>query len=499
MARSRHAQAVCLAVSSFAAIAAVVATPSVAAACGGCFVPPSSSTVVTGHRMVVSISPDQTVLWDQIQYSGDPAEFAWVLPVARGARIETSTAAFFEVLEAATQRSIFAPPVDCGGSGFGCANGGLGFRAQADAAGGDGGLNEAGAPDPVEVLHSGTVGPYETVTLATDEPGALNQWLVDHNFNVDPTTQPIIDQYVAEGFDFIALRLQPGKGVSQMTPVRVVTQGAGSVLPLRMVAIGTGAETPIVLYVMSEGRYATQNFPDAKLPAQLVSWDFETSESNYADLRKEALKAEGGRAFLTAYAQKGPVFSEQFDDVTFQSSDTLMNLYMRQLVSNDEADRLCVVEPPRGNGRIVNPCPEGVPFDSPDCGEVQADEIDVRTLRCDGADDFATALVGMHPEVVWVTRLEANLPREALDTDLTLKAADDQKPVGADLFAQIAVNPEAACPQNNSGVLSLKKLGEPPQNLPVGHLIGLALVAAGAAFVARRTAPRAAGITRRDR
>lgn len=493
MARFRHAQAISLAVSALAMIAA----PRVAAACGGCFVPPSSSTVVTGHRMVVSISPDQTVLWDQIQYSGDPAEFAWVLPVARGARIETSSAAFFEVLEATTQRSVFAPPVDCGGSGFGCGGGGL-FRAQADAAGGDGAPNEAGGGDPVEVLHSGTVGPYETVTLATDEPGALNQWLVDHNFNVDPTTQPIIDQYVAEGFDFIALRLQPGKGVSQMTPVRVVTQGAGSSLPLRMVAIGTGAETPIVLYVISEGRFATQSFPEAKLPTELVAWDFETSESNYGALRKEALAAQGGRAFLTAYAKKGPIFDEQFD--SFQSSDSLIDLYMRQLVSNGESDRLCVVERPRDNRRVVNPCPEGVPFDSPECGEVTADEIDVRTLRCDGADDFATSLVGLHPQDVWVTRLEANLPREALDGDLTLTAADDQTPVDADLFAQIAIHPEAACPQNNGAVFSLRKLGEPARHLPVGQLIGLALVAAGAAFVARRLAPRPkmARIPRRD-
>src|SRR5688572_10066439 len=91
-----------------------------ALACGGCFVPPSSSTVVTGHRMALSISPEQTVLWDQIQYAGDPAEFAWVLPVARGAVIETATADFFDVLEAATQRDVIGPLLQCpqwGGSG----------------------------------------------------------------------------------------------------------------------------------------------------------------------------------------------------------------------------------------------------------------------------------------------------------------------------------------------------------------------------------------------
>src|SRR5262245_4017582 len=53
-----------------------------ARACGGCFHPPiisqGESTVVTGHRMAFSTSPTQTVLWDQIKYSGDPKDFAWV-------------------------------------------------------------------------------------------------------------------------------------------------------------------------------------------------------------------------------------------------------------------------------------------------------------------------------------------------------------------------------------------------------------------------------------
>jgi hypothetical protein len=40
------------------------------------------SAVVTEHRMAVSLSPVQTVLWDQIKYSGTPSDFAWVCPCA---------------------------------------------------------------------------------------------------------------------------------------------------------------------------------------------------------------------------------------------------------------------------------------------------------------------------------------------------------------------------------------------------------------------------------
>ena len=83
--------------------AAALLEPVRAEACGGCFVPQSERTVVTDHRMALSISPTQTVLWDQIRYSGDPAEFAWVLPVRAGATIELSNDAFFSALDASTQ------------------------------------------------------------------------------------------------------------------------------------------------------------------------------------------------------------------------------------------------------------------------------------------------------------------------------------------------------------------------------------------------------------
>ena len=84
-----------------------------AEACGGCFIPPGNGTVVTGHRMALAISPAQTVLWDQIQYSGDPAEFSWVLPVKPGAFIEVATDAWFETLDAATATNVLQPQVGC--------------------------------------------------------------------------------------------------------------------------------------------------------------------------------------------------------------------------------------------------------------------------------------------------------------------------------------------------------------------------------------------------
>lgn len=447
-----------------------------AEACGGCFVPPNTGTVVTGHRMALAISPAQTVLWDQIQYSGDPAEFAWVLPVKPGAFIEASTDAWFETLEATTATAVLQPQVSCHddfdfGGGCGASDSGqvraLNSFAEEDSAGSKG--NNVPA---VDVIHRGTVGPYETVTLSTMTPGALNAWLTDHGYNIDPTTQPIIDAYVADGFDFIAIRLLPDKGVREMKPVRVVAPGAGETLPLRMVAIGTGANVAVTLFVISEGRMAAKNFPNVEVPVDLTAWDFETGTSNYATLREATLKeAKGGTAWITAFARQGPLLSPAsnpkafFGNVRYGISaegmplDTIAEMYLNQSLLNQEVETVeasvneasCVEvfsglqnDLAESSSVIVNPCPMGEPL-GPDCGSVDPSSIDARMLACGLATDLAAALTGMHPRDVWLTRLEANLPQSALKADLEVTAAASQTSVENFLRARIAVNADKLC------------------------------------------------------
>jgi hypothetical protein len=428
--------------------------------------------------MVMSVSPTQSVLWDQIVYSGEPEEFAWVLPVKPGARVESSTAAFFEVFEANTAIRVVAPPINCGGgssSGFGC--GASAF---------DGAVAEDGGGEPVDVLHQGTVGPYETVTLSTEEPGALNAWLEQHGYNVDPSTQPIVDSYVEEGFDFIALRLQPGLGIDRMTPVRVVMPGMNLSLPLRIVGIGTGAFTHIVLYVVTEGRFTTQNFPEVDLDRSLLSWNFKTQSSNYESLREDALSENDGRSWLAAYADIGMFGSNRWDN--FGNDISFLPSYLNQALENGEIPTACNATPAIDEGaRVVNPCPPGEPWDSPACGTVGPGEVDARTLGCAGADDVAVALTGLRIQDTWVTRLEANLPRAALADDLQLSASPTQDPVTNFPQAAIALEEESACP---SGVVP--RVVQPGSGAPRGGLVaGLMLFAIASAWAARRALPRA--------
>jgi hypothetical protein len=425
-----------------------------ASACGGCIHLPNENTIVSGHRMALSISSTQTVLWDQIKYDGSPESFAWVLPIKKGAVLEVSTDAWFETLDATTSAQLFAPFVDCGND-----SGSLGCGAMEDRA--------MSAPSPsndslgpaVAVLHRGTVGPYETVTLSTKTPGALNAWLMKGGYQVDPSTQPVIDTYIAEGFDFIAIKLQPDKDVKEMKPVRVVMPGASMALPLRMVAIGTGANVAISLFVISEGRWEADNFGNATIPLDLLAWDFKTNTSNYGVIRDKALAQNSGATWLTTFAQPQALLSplntpfigatRTYGVLGDSLVDTIAAAYIqRGIANNEDTTSTCTeafMSASKSSSVVIDPCGPGKASDDPSCGTVDPNQIDARTLECGALDDVAVALTGMHPSDVWVTRLEANLPRAALATDLLVRAAPSQKPVDNVMQATTAENADVVC------------------------------------------------------
>lgn len=484
----------------FALCAAFLAEAEPARACGGCFVAPTENTVVTGHRMALSISPTQSVLWDQIQYAGAPEEFSWVLPVKPGARVELANDAWFEALDAATSAVVQGPILNCGGPAFddgplfGCgASADVGLSAE------DGRGFE---PPSVTVVHQGTVGPYETVTLSAEDPAALEVWLDEHGYELPADVKPTVAAYVKEGFDFIALRLIPGKDVQSMRPVRVVTPGAVLGLPLRMVAAGTGAETAIKLFVIGEGRYEAKGFANREVPRDDLVWDFDTNSSNFSSVREALLKENAGKTFLTAYARSGSLLGDAYDELglltyNVQSADFAYNrqatsiaqAYFFQGDANGEKvgdmsaciARLGLVA--QSGSRVVDASCDP---DGGNCQAVGVGEVSSEELVCGELDDLKVALAGLHANDVWVTRLEASLPRAALASDLTLAAASSQDSVAHRISVARSIN--SPCPSSSFVAPPVPRSKGP--NLPGGLVgFGLGLVALG--WFARRREQRA--------
>lgn len=392
------------AVAFAAALSSTYAFEREAQACGGCFTPPENPTVVTDHRMILSIAKEQSTLYDQIKYTGSPSAFAWVLPISGIVDVGLSADIVFQALDGVTATSIVPPPRNCPPPPR-CDNDSLNASS--------GATQDASAKSPggVDVLKQEVVGPYETVQLKAETPNALQNWLAQNGFTIPPDVMPVVNQYQTGGFNFLALKLLPGKNVQDMRPVRVTTQGANAVLPLRMVAAGTGAVVGISLWVIGEGRYEPQNYPSFAIPTDDIVWDWGQSRSNYTDLRTAKTAAANGRAWET-------------------ESSTL--LYRQQIES--------AVQRNYGGGYPYPSDPDQDAGD-PDAGPIDPAEqyarIDylpvkdaqgkiVKTAVQARTEDIATLFYGIPSASSRVTRIRADLAHAALNDDLRMTASADQ-------------------------------------------------------------------------
>jgi hypothetical protein len=355
-----------------------------ASACGGCFPPEGEQqSVVTDHRMIFSVSKDQTTLYDQIQFTGSPSEFAWVLPIAGTVEVGLSADTLFGALHNLTAVAVQEPPRNCPPPPSCNDFGAEASRSSAPTAGAAKDSNDPG----VEVIKKEVVGPYETVQLASDNATALNEWLAQNGYGLSDDVKPVIAQYVTEKFNFLALKLKPGAGVQSMRPVRVTTKGASAMLPLRMVAAGTGANVGITLWVVSEGRFETQNFPSFALKNEDLTWDWTTGTSNYKDLRAERAAKDPGRTW------------------EIESSPDVFRSQITSIVS-----RLGQVQP-----------------DVPDYTAVEDSQGNItKTAEQVRDEDMQMLFFGIPQGQERVTRMRSDLSRQALAVDLQVIASGDQ-------------------------------------------------------------------------
>ncbi len=390
-----------------------------ASACGGCFHPPTQNVSdITDERMLLSVSSAQSTLYDQIEYSGTPSSFAWVLPIHGTVTVGLSAAVLFDSIDALTATQINPPPQNCPAPNcaFGNASAGSGSSSS-----GGGGFD---AP-AVTVLAQANVGPYETVQLHSTDSSALVNWLTTNHFNIPAAVQPILDAYVKEGFDFLAMRLLPNQGVQAMRPVRVTTAGASLSLPLRMASIGTGAITGITIWVVADGRYEPQNFPTFHIDDSQLVWDWSSNISNYTTLRvqnESKLKNAGweieSSIALNQQNIKSVILSggQYFGNGGFSSAAPI----------DATQDYLPVGSADGGAG-------------AGDAGYESAEEV--------RDDDVNTLFAGLTGSTVRVTRMRSDIAQAAMTADFILQAASDQSELSNIRQVTQAVN--LTCPIYN--------------------------------------------------
>lgn len=435
----RHDSRVMALLRGTAVALAVMVQTSDAGACGACYANSSESTIVSDHKMAFSIQKQRTILWDQIAYSGNPSEFAYVIPAKPGTKLEPSNEGWFTALEASTRPIIMAPQSSGGSYGGGSeSGGGCGCGMMSDSSALAGSDNGGGNRENVQVVDQAVVGPYETVTIRSTDPKALEAWLKGHGYAIPANSGPIIASYVEAGLDFIALRLQPGLNVRAMEPIRIVSPGTDAALPLRMMQIGAGAKVGITLYVIGEGRYHTASFPDVAIDFDKLIWDYSQNRSNYQELSLAAMASNGGRSFITEYADR-----PSFDPNAVPASSAMTSNTGLAAAYKAACPTYGTFRPPVEDSGTPPPFDAGADAAiDPDAGDEDggtdagangtdaaapppdAGQRPASTAWC---DDLDVAVEGMPLNDVRLVRLRASLPNAALADTLRLEASPVQE------------------------------------------------------------------------
>ncbi|MFO0579294.1 MAG: DUF2330 domain-containing protein [Polyangia bacterium] len=295
------------AVAVFATGSALV--PSTAQACG-CFAPPDPSVpiVQAGERILFAHENGEVLAHIQIQYSGKPGEFGWLLPLPAVPKdrtgkdgIELGVDELFTQLTSTTQPKYRLKRVypDCGGKSASRNTAGLPPLSAADSAGGFD-MGAPGAPPSPLVVQS-SIGPYDFAILKADNKDLMLKWLTDNRYFVPAGTEQASAPYIRPGAFFLALKLKAGESSGALQPVVLRYKSDLPMIPLVLTSVAAQPNMGIQVWMLGAGRAIPRNYYHTVINDAQINWF--TSGANYNDVIIKAVgEADGKHSFVTEYA-----------------------------------------------------------------------------------------------------------------------------------------------------------------------------------------------------
>lgn len=266
-----------------------------AAACGGFFCNNIDPVKQKGETVVFEVdkNANQTTMHVQVEFQGPASEFAWVIPVRGEPQLALSNEALFTQLEPRT-RPQFDLQYDYGDGTCGWYWGFEDFALDAD----------AGVPAPpagVDVLAEQQVGPYDTVVLAATDSTVLVDWLQASGYAVPTSMGSVLAPYLADGHNFVALRLSSGNTTGDLEPLAMTYAGQVPAIPLQITSVAANDDMPITAYVLAEERAVPDNYLHVQINYAAIDW-FRWWAPNYNDVVTRAADQAGGHAFATDFS-----------------------------------------------------------------------------------------------------------------------------------------------------------------------------------------------------
>lgn len=306
----------CLFAASALAATAVALHAPEAQACGGTFCdagPTAMPVDQSGENVIFVMEPGSVEAHIQIQYDPETTaeNFAWVIPVMSLPQFSVGSELFFDaVLNATVPRYGRQQNFDdCGmgtslSTGFGSSTG--------DESSGEGstGGDDGGGGGPTVVFED-TVGAFDIAVLSGGTIEEVMQWLADNGYQQDPAAQPILGEYLDEGFMFAAMKLTHTEGTDTIHPITLKMDTDEACVPLRLTAIAATEDMDVRTFFFGRDRVVPTNYRHVEVNPLKIDWV--NNASNYKEVVTLAVDADGadGNAFVTEFAGEPsiPTFS----------------------------------------------------------------------------------------------------------------------------------------------------------------------------------------------
>ncbi len=290
-------------------LASVALAPARASACGGLFCGAGANQVVNqvAERILFLARPDgRTTAIVEIQYQGPAPEFAWILPVPGTPEVGVSSSVAFDRLQQRTnpRYTLTAAGTPC--SGFRPAGG---CSVQATESLSRGGAVDMGFPfqetDPVAILDSGTVGPFDFVTLGVmpdmeDPADVAVEWLDSNGYDVTALGPDVLRPYLEMGMNLMAFRLTNGADTGSIRPLMLTYESERPMLPIRPTAVAAENDMGILVWVAGPSRALPTTYRHLVLNEAALDW--RVVGANYPQVVGSAADEAGGHGFVTELA-----------------------------------------------------------------------------------------------------------------------------------------------------------------------------------------------------
>ncbi len=210
--------------------------PTEACGCGG-YLPQQGDAFVSQEETLLRWDGATEDLVMTLDVLGGSKEAAVILPVPSRATVKLGDAKVFDQL-----RDLTKPLV----------------RIEKRSVGLEFGAGAAAPPVSAQVtlLDRQTLGPFDVSNLAATDAGALSTWLQANGYTISPKLADALKPYIAEGWFYVAVRLQPGTGDTlkgALDPLWVTFASNRLVYPMRASANAREQET-VTLYVLAAHR-----------------------------------------------------------------------------------------------------------------------------------------------------------------------------------------------------------------------------------------------------